>query len=53
LWAVNEYKRAGPRQSHPAARGVAIISYSFPLVTKHDHETDNVLVSYMMLSMPA
>jgi hypothetical protein len=25
--------------SHPAARGLALISYGFPLVTKDDHET--------------
>ena len=25
--------------SHPAARGLALISYGFPLVTKNDHET--------------
>ena len=25
--------------SHPAARGLALISHGFPLVTKDDHET--------------
>ena len=25
--------------SHPAARGLALISYGFPIVTKDDHET--------------
>jgi len=25
--------------SHPAARGLALISYGFPLVTKDDHQT--------------
>ena len=25
--------------SHPAARGIALISHGFPLVTKDDHET--------------
>jgi len=25
--------------AHPAARGLALISYGFPLVTKDDHET--------------
>lgn len=25
--------------SHPAARGLALISYGFPLITKTDHET--------------
>lgn len=25
--------------SHPAARGLALISYGFPLVTNNDHET--------------
>jgi hypothetical protein len=25
--------------SHPAARGLALISHGFPIVTKDDHET--------------
>jgi len=25
--------------SHPAARGLALISHGFPLITKNDHET--------------